>query len=385
MAILAPHPRVLHLFSDWKWTGPAEPIVNLCRQLRRLGYPVDLACRRAPGDYVQSLEHKARERRVEPVLDFRLNKKVNILSNWRDIRDLTEYLDREEVQILHVHTSHDHLIGSRAARRANFQPRIVRSNHRGVPLDPGFFTRFLIQGHTDGWVALTASCLSEDMANFGIARGCGVVVEGTVDLDRFNPDARFQDVRGQLGIAPDEVLFGIVARVQKHRRFDVLIPALADAIKQNPRIRGMIIGRGTNFETLAREPVRQLGLEDRILLPGYRDDDFPDYLNAFDVKMFLVPGSDGSCRAVREAMALGKPILASSRGLLPELVQDGECGLVIEDTRESLTQAILKLARSPGVRKRLGQNAREKAHREFSLDRQVRTIGELYMKLSEGL
>ena len=378
-------PRVLHLFSDWKWTGPAEPTVNLCRQLRRRGYPVDIACARAPGNYPQSLEHRARERRVEPVLDFRLKKKFNIFSNLRDIKLLAEYIDREEVQIVHVHTTHDHYLGSRAARRVNNQPRVVRSNHRGEPLKPTFPTKYLIKGYTDGWVALTQSCLEADVKNFDLDPSYGVVVEGAVDMERFNIANNYADVRPALGIKPDDVLVGIAARVQKHRRFDVLLPALAAAMKEDPKLRAMIIGRGTHIDALARRPAKELGIAHRVSMPGYRADDYPDYLAALDIKVFLVPGSDGSCRAAREAMALGKPILAARRGLLPELVEDGKCGLVVDDTVENLTHSILKLARDPELRRRLGQAGAEKAGQAFTPERQVQLIGELYLRLAEGL
>lgn len=385
MGIISARPRVLHLFSDWKWTGPAEPIVNLVRQLRRRGYPVDLACTRGHGDYQQSLEHRARARRVEPVLDFKLKKKFNIFTNLSDLKSLTEYMDKEEVQIVHVHTSHDHLLGSRAARRSLHEPRVVRTNHRGEPLRGGFFSKLLINGHTDGWVALTKACLDADLRQFDISPSHGVVVEGAIDLERFNPENRHADVRTELGVGREDLLFGIVARVQTHRRFDVLLPALAAAMKKEPRIRGMIIGRGTHFDALAREPVKQLGIEDKVIMPGYRADDYADYLAALDVKMFLVPGSDGSCRAVREAMALGKPVLAARRGLLPELVEDGKCGLVVDDTQENLTRAMLKLAHDDELRLRLGRNAAAKAREAFDIDAQVERIGELYQRLAEEL
>jgi len=383
MGIMRPRPRVLHLFSEWKWTGPAEPVVNLCRELRRLGFVVDLACARAPGQYPQSLEHHARERRVEPVLDFTLNKKPNIIANRRDIRAVAEFIDREEVQIVHVHSSHDHYIGSRAARRANNQPRVVRSNHRGEPLPANIWNRLLIRGYTDGWVALTQECLEADLRNFGIPPSYGVVVEGAVDLERFNAAATYADVRPELGLHPDDVLVGIVARVQSHRRFDVLLEAFAIAMREMTNLYGMIIGRGTRFDALVRQPLLRLGLTQRVFLPGYRTHDYPDYLAALDIKVFLVPGSDGSCRAVREAMAMGKPVIVARRGILPKLVEDGRCGLVIEDTPENLARAILRLARDPALRRRLGAAAAKKAQEEFRLDRQVEIMADLYARLAE--
>jgi glycosyltransferase involved in cell wall biosynthesis len=375
---------VLHLFSDWKWTGPAEPIVNLCRQLRRAGYTVDFACGRPLRDYQDSIEHHACERHVEPVFDFQLRKGGNPFVNLPDIAKLKEYIEREEVEIVHVHTGHDHYIGSRAARKATNQPFVVRTNHNGVPLPATQINRWVIKGHTDAWIAYTSRCLEQDARNFDIDPKHGTVIEGAVDLDQFNPNRGDNGVREKLGFKPEHVVAGIVARVQSHRRFDVLIPAVAKAMQQEPSLRMMFIGRGTHIQTLAVEPVKNLGIEDKVVFTGYRRGDFLEYLAAIDFMVFLVPGSDGSCRAVREAMAMGKPIVSSNRGLLPELVEDGRCGIVVEDTVDNLADAIARMTRNPDLRARLGRNAAEKAQTRFNIDRQVEAITELYMRLAEG-
>jgi len=115
--------------------------------------------------------------------------------------------------------------------------------------------------------------------------------------------------------------------------------------------------------------------------PGYRTDDYVDFLAAADLKLFLVPGSDGTCRAVREAMALGKPVVASSRGMLPELVSHGVTGLVVEDTPDNLARAILLLAGQPDLRRKMGEAARESALRDFRPEKQAQQVGAFYEAL----
>lgn len=382
---LRPRPRVLHLLSDWKWTGPAEPIVNLCRQLRHHGLHADFACTRPPKRLQgRGIVPRAAERHVEPILDFNLHKGANPVLNFADIRHIAEYIDREEIQIIHTHTGHDHYIGSRAARKANNQPFVVRSNHRGEPLKPTALNKWLVNGHTDAWVALTQSCLDADIAAFGIDPKYAMVAEGAVDLERFHPGISGEEVRREFGLGPEHVLAGIVARVQSRRRFDVLIPAIADAMAQEPHLRFVIIGRGTNLQKLAKDPVRQYGIENKVFFTGYLGEEFPAHLAAFDFKIFLVPGSDGSCRAVREAMAVGKPILAARRGLLPELVEHGQCGLVIDDSQENLTAAIVRMARDKEMREQFGRAAAEKARACFRIDDQAEAIAELYVRLAEA-
>jgi len=171
---------------------------------------------------------------------------------------------------------------------------------------------------------------------------------------------------------------GIVARVQRHRRFEVLLQALSRVVKELPRLKALLIGRGTHIEEVAVKPVRELGLANTVILTGYHLEGYRELLAALDVKIFLVPGSDGSCRAVREAMAMGKPVIAANRGMLPELVEDGVSGLVVDDTPELLAQAIVRLAKDVPLRRKMGEAARQRICREYSLDLQLEKVEAVY-------
>src|SRR5687767_1848530 len=99
--------RALHLFSNWKWTGPAELAVNLCRGLGALGVDARFACGRTPeGEPGRSaVADRARELGVEPVLADRvgLSKHVRLVGNWQDARAIREHVAREGIEVLHAH------------------------------------------------------------------------------------------------------------------------------------------------------------------------------------------------------------------------------------------------------------------------------------------
>ena len=101
-------------------------------------------------------------------------------------------------------------------------------------------------------------------------------------------------------------------------------------------------------------------------------------LKAFDVKVFLVPGSDGTCRAVREAMAMAKPVVVTERGMLPEIVDDGRTGLVCDGSVDAVFAALGQLARDRRLARALGQAGREKALRDFALPVQAQRTAALY-------
>jgi glycosyltransferase involved in cell wall biosynthesis len=174
---------------------------------------------------------------------------------------------------------------------------------------------------------------------------------------------------------------GIVARVQKHRNFPLLLDAIEQVAREIPDLKFMIVGRGTHIETVARQPVRQRGLDKHVIFTGYRQDDYRDVLNLFDYKIFLVPGSDGSCRAVREALAGGKPVVAARKGILPELIQDGKTGLLIDDKPEELARAMITMTRDREFRAQCSRAARQYAETVLSPERYVQKVVACYESL----
>ena len=78
---------------------------------------------------------------------------------------------------------------------------------------------------------------------------------------------------------------------------------------------------------------------------------------------------------------MGKPVIAANRGMLPELVEDGISGLVVNDTHEELAQAVLRLLRHPEMRNSLGKTAYQKAHQDFQLGRQVEAVESFYQEM----
>jgi L-malate glycosyltransferase len=125
-----------------------------------------------------------------------------------------------------------------------------------------------------------------------------------------------------------------------------------------------------------------LGLTEAAIFTGYREDDLPEVLAALDVFVLLAPGSEGSCRAVLEAMAVGKPVVAARVGALQEIVLDGETGLLIEPHAPiALAHAISRLLRAPEQARQMGLRGRQRIERVFSRERQVDTVLRLYRQL----
>jgi glycosyltransferase involved in cell wall biosynthesis len=207
-------------------------------------------------------------------------------------------------------------------------------------------------------------------------------VDPAIDTARFDPDGWGPDNRAEFGLAPDDFVVGIVARVQWHRRFAELLEGVRIAWESVPNLKLLIVGRGTNIEEIAVKPVKEMNLDKVVHFAGYQTGgDYVRTLKAFDTKIFLMPGTDGTCRAVIEALCMGKPVIAARRGILPDLVEDGSTGLIIDDLPENIGGAIKAMAANRQRCQEMGRRARELARHRFSLSTQARNVLTMYDQL----
>ncbi|MEW6377858.1 MAG: glycosyltransferase family 4 protein [Thermodesulfobacteriota bacterium] len=376
--------KIIHLFSDWKWTGPSEPILRLCQALEKRGHDVILAYRKPPLLVEESLERRILKEGVKATSQFHLDRPIrfyhpsSIWKNFCDILNLQGYLCEERVDILNVHQTHDHILGGIAARRSNHPVIVIRTDHKRDSLKPSLGNRLLISQLTDGMITFSERARKEDAEHFGLPLERVGRIMPALDLDRFDSQREFKNMRAVFGIEPAETVIGMTARFQKYRRTEIFLQAVKTIVREFPNIRVLLVGRSSQMEESVIKPIKRLGIEKWVVLGGYRTDDYIDTLACMDIFVFLMAGSDGTARALREAMAMGKPAIVADRGILPELVEDGVTGLVTKDTPEKLAQATLHLLRHPELRKEMGKAAYEKAHREFRLDKQAEEVERFY-------
>jgi glycosyltransferase involved in cell wall biosynthesis len=372
--------RILHLFGNWKWTGPAEPAINLAWEQQKR-HQVQVVVGRCPYDDLQHLVAVEARRRGLEVLEVPdLQKHLSPLRALRAARSVARLLGSAPVDVLHVHLDADHVVAA-LARRKQPQPILVRTLHEPTLALRSPRRRWLLR-RTDGLLVISKR-LAADLGQLAAPWADRVsVLPGAVDLDRFRPRrARKSELRRGLGWPEGAILAGIVARVQKHRRYETLLRAVALARQQVPRLELVILGRGTFADQIAGATAEQLGLSSVVHRPGYLEGErYVDALAALDFAVFLVPGTDGSCRAVREELAMGLPVIAAPVDPLPEIVVHREHGLIAAVEPRELALALVALAGDGALRERLAAQALTHARAEFSLARQAEVVDALYRK-----
>lgn len=378
--------RILHLFANYKWTGPADPAIRAAARLRALGLDVVFA---QAGFVHPGGEHRIAEelhrRSVPVVTGLELRKHFHVPSLLRDVKALRELLRRDRYALVHCHLPADHLLATVACRGLASAPAIVRSLYDPEAPPRGWRERYAFR-RTAGVVAPVVAAQRGVVEAFGLPPERVLLQEPVTEpqpLDGPNQRARW-------GLGPQHRVVGITARIQPHRRFELLWDIARRCADQLPDVRFVLLGRGNeaDVQNHVTDPIAARRLQQHVILPGYQKG--PDYLAALrslDAFLFLVPGSDGTCRAVCDAMACGLPVVATSRGILPELLaprRAGELpGIACREDAETMANELLRLLRDEPLRRRRGDAALRRARLDMDPERAARALRAFYQRALE--
>ncbi|MBN1476335.1 glycosyltransferase family 4 protein [Candidatus Sumerlaeota bacterium] len=344
------------LNSARRWIGEAAHVLMLAEGLRGRGVEVTLFARRG-----HELERRAREAGLDvEALEFA--SRFSWLTERRDIRRLREIIRERRIQVLHAHRGKDHWIAALARRGVKPRPALLRTRHVVTPMRNHVFNRWLMRRATDSILAVSDAARQSMAAVLKpeqLGRVC--VIPSAVDLTAFHPNRRSETVRCDLlGLGELEVAVGLVARMQRVKGQRVLLEAAAKLVGSGHRARFVLAGaerspgRIDALERLAED----LGVGERVVF--LREiEDIAALIASLDIGVVASLGSEGSSRVAHECMASGVPLVATRVGVLPELIRDGENGLLCEPgDADALADRIGRLIDDSDLRARLAKEGR---------------------------
>lgn len=211
-----------------------------------------------------------------------------------------------------------------------------------------------------------------------------VIYDG-LDLERFRPTRGRDDVREELGIPREAPVVGVVGNIQEWKGQHVLLEAMVDVVRPYPQAVALVVGgahrSGRAYADSLRKFVAERGLTRNVVFTGARQD-VPDIMNAMDVIVHSSVRGEPFGRVIIEGMSVGRPVVATRAGGVPEFVHDGIDGLLVQpgDPAE-LARVLIRLLEDAEFRRRLGRGA-EQAVRNFSLEHHVEQMTRLYDRIA---
>ncbi len=366
--------RVAHVVLSLDVGGLERNVLNQVREGQSLGQEVSVVCVTQPGVLASQVES--------------LGGRLFCLHKRPGIKLATIVQMRNVFWALKPDIVHTHQIGTlfyagpavASLRRA--RTRVVHTEHGREPYATSVRRRWL--GRLAGLHAQRFFCLTHDMAaelikQRIVPKSKVRVIDNGIDIDRFREQGDPDALRRSLRIPPDSPVIGSVGRLVEVKRHDVLLRSFAEVVRAVPDAHLVIVGGGPLEDELLALACR-LDLESRVHLVGQQAEAWK-FLYIMDC-FALTSRSEGMPQAVLESAIAGLPIVATRVGGLPELIEDGRTGILIEPNDSAvLTRALLTVLRAPDKARAMGRAARQRVESRFHVRRMAQVYHQHFLEL----
>jgi glycosyltransferase involved in cell wall biosynthesis len=369
--------NILHVYQNSKVGGIQQQILNIMKGYDRNVFRPVFCClgpKKEMGEEIEKLGfnsialNRVRYHRFSPGI----------------IPDIYRIIKKERIHIVRTHKYRANLYGRIAGWLAN-APVIIASLHIDYGNKDEYFGRKManrmLARITDTIIAVSDSVKNDSVRYDRIDPSRIIVIHNGVDTLAFNPEGTFRDISKDLSIEKEDMVIGCVGRIVHSKGLSYLLEALPEILHRYRSVKLLIVGDGSLKEDL-REQARRLRILDRVIFAGRRRD-IPDILSRMNV--FVIPSiKEGLPNAILEAMAMGKPVVATNVGGIPEVVQHGVSGLIVPPRDvERIARSVITLIDEPGKAKNMGEKARGFIMEQYSMQSTVQKWQTLYLTLLE--
>jgi glycosyltransferase involved in cell wall biosynthesis len=385
--------KIFHIITRLDRGGSAENTLLTCLGLAEK-YELVLVHGLSLESHMTDWEKQSVDSRIKEAMERGVNvipviSLVRRISPFRDLQALFylwRLMIREKPDLVHTHTSKAGILGRWAAWLGRV-PIIVHTAHGHVfyghfgPLASRFFVlleRFMAL-ITDRMIALTVG-ERNDYIKSSVSRPDRIVnIHSGVEIDHYmSVRVNIEEKKKSLGISSRGLVVGTVGWLLPIKGPMHLLNAMESVWQDYPEATLVFVGKG-DLEAELRAKALQMGVSGRVKFLGWRDD-IPEIMKILDV--FVLPSlNEGMGRVLVEAMAAGRPVVASRVGGIPDLVKHGENGFLVEPGDENgVSAAIKKLLADKIMRDQMGEKGRIMAQ-AFSVENMVDKIDSLYASL----
>jgi glycosyltransferase involved in cell wall biosynthesis len=380
VSVPAVRPKVLQVLEA-TGAGTAAYISDLLLNMDLSAFEVSFAFSpiRADERFSNCLQQIAR--RGIRVYEIPMQRNIRPLEDARALRDLYRLISEQRFDVVHAHSSKAGFLARLAAKLANPAIRTVYSPHAiAISINRKYWYLECFAGLLTNVVLGVSRSEHQELATYEfVPRSKLRYATAGIHLAAYTGSFGGRELRERIGIPKDTVLIGSAGRITAQKDPSTFLKAAAEVLKMGVSAHFVWAGDG-DLKPSAYRLARNLGIEQNVTLLGYCSDVRP-FLDAIDI-FCLASRYESFGYVTCEAMAMGKPVVATNVSGSNELVQHGETGYLVKvgDT-QGLAVALQRLAFDGELRRRMGGAGRERAQKYYDLRRMVREIEQVYREL----
>jgi len=315
---------------------------------------------------------------------YRAAKDVYLLvrRDMRQARQLARLIRREAIDLVHHNNG---LSGSRDGVLAARMVGVPQVCHIRMLHPPSPVERRLARW-VDAFIYISTA-VERLYCDHGIPAAKGRVVHNPIAVDKFGRADGVNGLRTELGLAANDRVISNIGRLDWWKGHEVFLSAMAQVVQAEPAAKALIVGEADDtpmnraYAEALHQMVSDLQLSDRVVFAGYRVD-IPRIMKISDVVVHSASRPEPFGRVIGEAMAAGRPVVASAAGGVLDIVDHGVNGLLVSpgDTA-SMANAILRILRNDELARTLAQRGQERARTCFSVEQHVSGVQSVYQGL----
>ena len=365
--------RVLHVTTGKTWRGGEQQLLYLAAGLARRGIEQRVVCVRGTPTQARA------ETAGLPVVPMAIRNEIDLFALFR----IAKAARRFRPDVMHLHTSQAHGLGAVAARMCGRRrPAVVVTRRVDYSIFRHSFLRLdRIKYHPGAdHVLCVSSRIKDVLEQDGLPASMLSVAHSGIDPARFDDVAADRaTIRAQWEVPAEAPLIGNVGALTGHKGQRFLIEAMPAVLESVPDAFAVIVGDGKLRHALS-SLAKAKGLGRRVVMAGFRSD-IAQVLRAFDV--FAFPSHmEGLGTSLLDALASRLPVVSTTAGGIPEIIDDGVHGLLVPPKDPTaLAAALVRLLQDRELSRQLAHAGRERVEASFSYEHTVEATLAAYTRL----
>lgn len=353
--------RILHIDTEKGFRGGELQVLLLMEGLKKRGHENFLV---ASNDVLIKKAHPLTES-ISAINPYRIFDIINVLK-------ICKFIEFSKADIIHLHTAHAHLIGGIAGKIK--RKKIVVTRRVDFPIK----SRFKYNCLADKVIAISKA-IEKVLLEGGIIENKIVLIPSGIDTNKFENVKPADYLFREFNIPDKRLMIGTIAHLTDHKGHTYLLDAIPQILKEFPHSFFLFVGDGELKDSL-RTKSRILGIRDKVFFTGFRED-IPEIFSVLD--LFVLPSHlEGLCTSLMDAMYTGVPIVATTAGGIPEVVENEKTGLLVPPKDpNALAEAIIKLLKDKDKRETFAIEGKKRVLQKFAASEMVEKVEQVYLSL----